>query len=173
MQNFKVVKSERVFDPDTGEMKYHDTIERLPQELIGVWDPNRKDKSYKYIKMKNSLDVKKKISELTTNEKAFMLSIMPYLDWETNILVGDGRTAGSKNHPLKWRDIDKITGFEQRTRRKIVESLVAKNILNYISGDYKKGIVINPQYALNGKTPSQVLINTFLVKEPLNDFYIT
>jgi len=173
MQNFKVIKSEKVVDQKTGEIKYHDTVERLPQELIGVWNPHQKEKNYKYIKMKNSLEVKKKINELTINEKAFLLSVIPYLDWETNILVGDGRTAGQKQFPLKWKEIDKITGFEQRTRRKIVESLVEKNILNYISGDYKKGIVINPQYALNGKTPSQTLINTFLVKEPLNDFYVT
>jgi len=169
MRKFVVVKSEKVIDPKTGEVRYHDTIERQPEELINVWNPHQKENKMKHFKARNSIAVKKMIMSLTHQERAFLFTVEPYLDWETNILVGDGQTAGKKKEPLKWKDIDKIVEFDPRTRRKIVDELIKKNILNFLVSDRKKGIVINPEYALNGKTPLQALVNTFNSPGSLDD----
>lgn len=176
LKNLNVVKSERVIDPETGEMKYHDTIERQPEELIGVWSPRGKESRTKHIKINSRLEIKRKLKTLTGPEKIFLLSVLPYMDWESNLLVGDNVTAGTKKQPLSWADIEKITGLEPRARRKAVEGLMKKKVLAYLANDKKRGLVINPQFALNGKIPSTSLINTFntatTLEEPEGEYTV-
>lgn len=169
MKKLNVVKSERVINPETGEVRFRDTIERNPQELINVWNPHQKESRMKHFKSRNSIEVKKMIISLSPLERAFLFTVEPYLDWETNILVGDGQTAGKKKDPLLWKDIDKILGFDQRTRRKVVEELIKKNILAYLEGNHRKGIVINPDYALNGRSPAKALVNAFNSSSKLDE----
>jgi len=163
MTKFIVINSERVIDENTGEVTYRDTIERRPQELINVWDPRRKIQQTKHIKRRSSIEARKLIVGLSLYERAFLFAVEPYLQWETNVLLGDGVTVGKKDRPLLWKDIDKLTGMDKRTRQKTVKALTGKNLIGYFESEHKrKGIVINPILMLNGRSPSQGLLNTFL-----------
>jgi hypothetical protein len=45
-----------------------------------------------------------------------------------------------------------------------------KNILAYIVTDQgRKGYVMNPEWALNGRNPQQSLVNTFSTKEIIEE----
>jgi len=168
MRKFIVVKSEQVVNPETGEVNYHDTIERRPQELINVWDPNGKIRQTKHVKRRSSIEARKIITTLNHNERVFLFTVEPYLEWETNLVIGDGVTAGKKDKPLLWKDIDGLLGMDERTRRKTVESLEKKNLIGYLESQHKrKGIVINPILILNGRSPSPALLNTFLSSKEL------
>jgi len=171
-----IIESKRVVNPDTGEILYRDTIERKPEELVGTWNPRGKESRTKHIKINSRLEIKRKLKTLTGPEKIFLLSVLPYMDWESNLLVGDGVTLGIKKQPLSWADIEKITGLEPRARRKAVAGLMEKKILAYLANDKKRGLVINPQFALNGKTPGASLINTFntatTLEEPEEEYTV-
>mgnify|MGYP000961839886 CR=1 FL=1 len=160
MKKNAIVKSEKIVDPNTGEVTYQDTIERQPDELISVWNPRGKESRTKHIKINSRLEIKRKLKTLTGPEKIFLLSVLPYMEFR-RVLFRSNVTAGTKKQPLSWADIEKITGLEPRARRKAVNGLMEKKILAYLVNDKKRGLVINPQFALNGKIPSISLINTF------------
>jgi len=169
MNKFVVVASEKKVNQETGEITYLDTIERRPQELINVWDPRRKIQRTKHIKRRSSIEARKLMLELTLNERAFLFAVEPYLQWETNVLIGDGVTAGKKDQPLLWKDIDKLTRMERHTRKATVELLVEKNLVGYLESQHKrKGIVINPDLMLNGRLPSESLRNVFFSSHDLD-----
>lgn len=118
MSKLSIIKTEKVVNAQTGEVTYQDTIERKPQELINVWDPYGKIQKTKHIKRRSSIEARKIMLQLNLYEKAFLFAIEPYLQWETNLLIGDGVTAGKKDYPLLWKDIDRITGIDKRNRKR-------------------------------------------------------
>jgi len=169
MNKFTVINSERKINQETGEITYLDTIERKPQELINVWDPNKKIQRTKHIKRRSSIDARKLLLTLSPNERAFLFSVEPYLQWETNVLMGDGVTAGKKDQPLLWKDIDKLTGMERHVRKATVKLLEERNLIGYLESEHKrKGIVINPDLMLNGRLPSDSLRNVFFSNHDLD-----
>jgi hypothetical protein len=98
---------------------------------------------------------------LELDEAGLLLKLLPYMSWETNLLVGDGK-VGVKGAPLRWSDIDKIIKCSKPKRIKIVRALEQKGIIGYQEADGKKiGIVVNPTYAINGKKPAMELLQTF------------
>lgn len=169
MAKLNLINSERFLD-EKGRAKYRDVIERDAQELINVWNPNETEKRTKHFKSRNSIEAKKRILALSIMERAFLFTVEPYMDWESNILIGDGVTAGRKKQPLLWKEIDKITGMDIRARRKAVQGLIEKNVIGFIlTEEKKKGIIINPDYALHGRKPTEALINAFHSEVVLED----
>lgn len=144
-----------------GVMVYHDTIERKPNEVIHVFDPHEVKQKTKHIKLQNSGVQKEQMMNLSRDEKLLIFCLAYYLDWETNIVVGDD-VVGQKGHPLKASDLDTITGLDRHRRAKAVKGLIEKNILAYITTEERrKAYVMNPDWALNGRNPQESLINTF------------
>lgn len=162
--NRVTVISERKVKKD-GATVYHDTIERKPSEVIHVFNPNDVKHKTKHIKLQNNLNQKEEIQKLSRDEKVLVFCLSYYLDWETNIIIGDD-VVGHKGFPLKAGDLDKISGLDRKRRVKAVQGLIKKNILAYIDSEgRRKAYVMNPDWALNGRNPQQALLNTFRAKE--------
>lgn len=163
-----VVKSERA-KKKGGAMVYLDTIERAPNEVIHVFNPYDVRHKTKHIKLQNNLAQKESVQRLNRDEKVLVFCLSYYLDWETNIIVGDGE-VGEKNRPLKVGDIDKISGLDRRRRAKAIKGLIQKNVLAYIvTEDRRKAYVMNPNWALNGRNPQEALVNTFNAKRDVEE----
>lgn len=152
-----------------GTMVYHDTIERKPNEVIHVFNPNEVKYKTKHIKLQNNGVQKEQMMKLSRDEKLLIFCLAYYLDWETNIVVGDD-IVGKKNYPLKASDLDVITGLDRHRRAKAVKGLIDKNILAYITTeDRRKAYVMNPEWALNGRNAQEGLINTFTSKNDVEN----
>ncbi len=148
---------------------YHDTIERKPNEVIAVWNPYAVRFRAKHVKLQNNLAQKEKMMKLTPDEKVLVFCLSYYLDWETNIVVGDGE-IGEKGVPLKASDIDKICGLERHRRRKAMLGLIEKNIIAYAMTEHRrKAYIMNPYWALNGRNPQESLLNTFASQTDVDD----
>jgi|GEM_PF-2308511 len=152
-----------------GATVYHDTIERKPSEVIHVFNPYEVKNKTKHIKLQNSLNQKEELKKLSRDEKVLVFCLSYYLDWETNIIVGDD-VIGKKNTPLKGTDIDVISGLDRKRRGKAIKGLIEKNILAYIeTADRRKAYVMNPDWALNGRNPQEALLNTFKSENDVED----
>lgn len=148
---------------------YYDTIERKPSEVIAIWDPYAIRFRAKHVKIQNNLAQKEKMRELTSDERALLFSLVYYLDWETNIVVGDGE-IGQKNVPLRASEIDIICGLERHRRRKAMLGLIEKNIIAYAMTEHRrKAYILNPYWALNGRNPQESLLNTFTSQTDVDD----
>lgn len=151
-----------------GATVYHDTIERKPSEVIHVFNPNEIRHKTKHTKLQNNLNQKKEIMRLSQDEKVLVFCLSYYLDWETNIIVGDVN-IGVKGFPLKASDIDIISGLNRKRRSKAIQGLIDKNILAYIDTEgRRKAYIMNPDWALNGRNPQEVLQNTFRDKKDVD-----
>lgn len=152
-----------------GATVYHDTIERKPSEIIQVFNPHDVKNKTKHIKLQNNLNQKEGIMQLSRDEKVLVFCLSYYLDWETNIVVGD-EVVGTKGFPLRAGDIDKITGLDRKRRGKAIQGLIDKNILAYIdTAGRRKAYVMNPDWALNGRNPQEALVNTFRSKNEVEN----
>lgn len=152
-----------------GTMIYLDTIERKPNEVIHVFNPNDVKHKTKHIKLQNSGIQKEQMLKLSRDEKLLIFCLAYYLDWETNIVVGDD-SVGKKGYPLKATDLDTITGLDRHRRAKAVKGLIEKNILAYITTEERrKAYVMSPDWALNGRNPQESLLNTFNSKNDVEN----
>ena len=167
-----VVNRETITDSGTGEVNIQETIIRRPDQIIIVMDQKNVNENrqrdelnsrreQKHIKLRSARDQKRIYKSLRTEAKAFLFSLLPYMDWESNILMGDGEDGEDKK-PLRWSHIQRIAGISKPTRLKIVAQLEIKRIIGYmVVGGSKKGIVINPEYALYGRHPMEALLAVF------------
>jgi len=166
-----LVESRSLTDTDTGEVLVQEVVNRRPDQIIVVMDPKNvqvkpKDeigqrREQKHIKLRSARDQKRVYKSLKTDEKAFLFSLLPYMDWESNILMGDGEDGENKK-PLRWPHVEKIAGISKPTRMKIVRELEKKRVIGYmVVGGSKKGIVVNPEYALYGRHPKEALLAVF------------
>lgn len=167
-----LVATKQVIDPETGEVIILETVARRPGEFVGVFEAKPKDevkqkREQKYIKVKTARKQKRIYKSLTSEQKAFLFSLLPYMDWETNLLMGDGED-GEKGKPLRWCHIQKIAGISKNHRIKLMRELDQKGMIGYmlIQGR-KKGIVINPRYALNGRVPKEALLAVFQTEKDI------
>jgi len=153
-------------DMETGEVSVIETVKRSSGQTIVVLDNKKKKEKYqpneqKFIKIGTASEQKKMMLSLGRRERAFLYPLLFFMDWETNLLVGDGE-IGKKGKPLTWANTDKLTGFDRHTRKLIVESLEKNKVIGYIVvGGAKRGIVINPKFALRGKIPKEALKEAF------------
>ena len=174
----ELVQAREVMDTGTGEVLVQEVINRRPDQVIVVMDPKPKTlhnkdeigqrREQKHIKLRSARDQKRIYKSLAENEKAFIFSLLPYMDWESNILMGDGED-GEKDKPLRWSHVEKIAGISKPTRLKIVKELEVKRIIGYmVVGGSKKGIVVNPEYALYGRHPMDALLAVFQASKDID-----
>ncbi|UED72142.1 hypothetical protein [Brevibacillus sp. HD3.3A] len=123
-------------------------------------------KNMKHIKFRASREQKRLIAKLTDNELAVLTRLIPYLGWETNILIGDSEN-GEKGVPLSWAQIDKILPISKPTRIRIARSLESKGLTGYYTEEDGRriGIAINPKFAFNGYRPDKELLKIFGLDE--------
>lgn len=174
----ELVQAREVMDTGTGEVLVQEVINRRPDQIIVVMDPKPKTlyskdeigqrREQKHIKLRSARDQKRIYKSLAENEKAFIFSLLPYMDWESNILMGDGED-GEKDKPLRWVHVERISGISKPTRIKVVKELEAKRIIGYmVVAGSKKGIVINPEYALYGRHPMDALLAVFKASKDID-----
>lgn len=166
----KQVDNNRLVDDGTWELMYRQTVLRRSNEIVKVFTPNG-GKNIKRVKLRTAREQKRTYNKLTLEERGFLFSLLPYMDWETNLIAGDGEIT-EKGKPLTWAKIDKIVGISKPTRIKIARSLEEKKVIGYmLVGGKKTGIVVNPEYALRGRKPKEALIQVFnCVKDVWDDY---
>ncbi|MDO3680624.1 hypothetical protein [Paenibacillus ehimensis] len=148
-------------DSETGEILEPVLVHKRSNEIVRVFDPGNSKKNIRHVKLRVARKQKRVYEKLTIEERGFLFSMLPYLEWETNIVVGDG-IIEEKNKPLNFSKIEKVAGISKPTRIKIVESLVEKKVIGFIEVRRKRAaIVINPQYALRGVKPDDALRQVF------------
>ena len=151
----------RHVDGDTGEIMESVVIHKRSNEIVRVFDPGNSKKNIRHVKLRVARKQKRVYEKLSIEERGFLFSILPYLEWETNIVVGDGDFE-EKNKPLNFAQIQRIARISKPTRIKIVESLVEKKVIGFIEVRRKRAaMVVNPQYALRGIKPDDALKQVF------------
>lgn len=164
------VDKNKFVDDDTGELLYRQTVLRRENQIVKVFAVDG-NKNVKHVKLRTAREQKRTYNKLTLEERGFLFSLLPYLDWETNLIIGDGEIA-EKGEPLTWAKIDKVVGISKPTRIKIVRSLEEKRVIGYIVVSGKRvGIVVNPEYALRGRKPKEVLKQVFNCDKDVWDDY--
>lgn len=148
-------------DGETGEIMEPVIIHKRSSEIVRVFDPSSSKKNIRHVKLRVARKQKRVYEKLTIEERGFLFSILPYLEWETNIVVGDG-VIEEKNKPLNFAQIEKIARISKHFRIKLVNSLVEKKVIGFILvRNRRAAIVVNPQYALRGLRPDDALRNVF------------
>jgi len=166
MARKELLNSATETDTETGEVFTVETVKRSSGQVVVVLDNKKKKEKYqpnenKFIKIGTASEQKKIMLSLSRRERSFLYPLLFYMDWETNLLVGDG-DIGKKGKPLTWANTDLLTGFDRHTRKLIIASLEEKKVIGYIVvGGAKRGIVINPKFALRGKIPKEALKEAF------------
>ncbi len=154
-------------DADTGEVLIEQTIYRRENEVVVSFDPSHSRRNIKHVRVRTAREQRRVYEKLSLDERGFLFSLLPYLEWETNIVCGDGEIE-EQGKPLKMVQIDAIVGISKPNRIKIVQSLVAKRVLGYLmTGGKKTALLINPQYALRGRKPDDALKKSFVNDEEI------
>lgn len=162
---YQRIDSDRIMNPETGEIFMEHTVIKKPHEYVQIKDPYMQKRNVKHVKVRTAREQKRAYLKLTLEERGFLFSILPYVAWETNLLIGDGEYF-EKNKPLTWANVDKIAGIDRRTRTKLVHALEDKKVIGYMVVKHggklvKAGIVISPDFVLRGKKPQEELLRVF------------
>ena len=171
----QVLNCSQAVDPVTGELMVVETIARRHNEVVAVFRAGSKDevkdrRDQRHVKLRTARDQKRIYKTLTPEQKAFLFSVLPYMDWETNLLIGDG-DDGEVSKPLRWCHIEKIAGICKNHRIKLMRELEAMRIIGYMVIQGKKlGIVINPEYALRGRVPQEALLAVFKAQIDVEEY---
>ncbi len=156
-------------DADTGEVLIQQTVYRHPGDVVTVFDPNKVTRNIKHVRVRTARQQKRVYATLTIEERGFLFSLLPYLEWETNIVVGDGEIS-EQGKPLNFRQIDKIANISKNFRVKLINSVVEKRLIGYLVVKNKKvAIVVNPDFAIRGRNPSETLKKAFRYAENIDD----
>jgi hypothetical protein len=149
-------------DTSTGEKLIPETILRRQTEIVKVFDASKGGRMPKHIKLRSAREQKRLYyNQLDLQERGFLFSLLCLMDWETNLLVGDGEN-GEKGRPLSWSMIDQIVGVSKPFRIRVVRKLEEHRVIGYmVVGGRRVGIVINPRYALFGRQPDDALLQVF------------
>lgn len=159
----------RPVDADTGEVLIEQTVYRKQNEVVVAFDPNETNRNVKHVRVRTARKQKRVYDKLTLDERGFLFSILPYLEWETNIVAADGEIA-EKGKPLSFVQIDAIVGISKPHRIKLVRSLVEKRVLGFLTVAGKRAaLVVNPQYALRGRKPDDALKVAFQYGGDIDD----
>lgn len=146
---------------ENGELLTARTVYVREHEKVLVIDGRQQGRSANFTKLKNSQKAKRRLRKLSTTEAGFLLKIIPYLSPGSNMLIGDGE-IGDRGVPLRVTELYEIAGLHHTTGKNVFNSLVKKNLIGYVVTEgIKKAILVNPDYALNGKQPNPELVEAF------------
>lgn len=158
--DIEIIGGNRAVNKTTGEVFFKEEVWKRNDQVVKLIDV-RNQKNVKHVKFRVSREQKRAYDKLSMNEAGLLFKLMPYMCWETNLLVGDG-VIGDKNKPLSWAQIDRILDCSKPHRIKLVKVLEEKKMIGYlVIGGKRVGIVINPKYAINGYKPSESLLQAF------------
>lgn len=153
---------------ETGEILNKSTVYSKPSEIVRTFDPS-KIKNIKHVKLRTAANQKATLASLGRDEKALLFTLLLYMDWETSIVVGDG-SLGKKNTPLKWKELDNVSGMGKTNRVATASILEKKRVIGYMVVNSKRvGIVVNPEFAIYGKNPAKTLLQIFNCDESVMD----
>jgi hypothetical protein len=151
---------ERFVDKETGEILTPKTVLLRSNEFVKVVS-RQNGRSIKFIKIRSSHKVKRRILALPNDEAAFLFKAALYATEGYNYLMGDNE-RGTKNVPLTIKDLAKITKYSYSTARRLVKSLVEKKVLKTATlNDGRKVLAVNPLYVVNGRRPEPELLQLF------------
>jgi hypothetical protein len=154
---------------ETGEVLRKQTVYMRDNEVVRTFDPRKMAKNIKHVKLRTAANQKATLSSLGRDEKALLFTLLLYMDWETSIVVGDGN-LGKKNTPLKWKEIDTVSGLGKTNRVATAKALEKKRVIGYMEVNGKRvGIVVNPEFAIYGKNPAKALLQIFNCDESVMD----
>lgn len=116
-------QGDHYFDTSTGERLVPETILRRQTEVVKVFEAAKGGRMCKHIKLRSAREQKRLYyNQLDLQERGFLFSLICLMDWETNVLVGDGEN-GEKGRPLSWTMIDRIVGVSKPFRIRVVRRL--------------------------------------------------
>jgi len=154
---------------ETGEILRKQTVYTKQDAIVRTFDPKKMPKNIKHVKLRTAANQKATLSSLGRDEKALLFTLLLYMDWETSIVVGDG-SLGKKNTPLKWREVDSVSGMGKTNRVATAKTLEKKRVIGYMVVNGKRvGIVVNPEFAIYGKNPAKALLQVFKCDESVMD----
>lgn len=152
--------SGKAVDAETGEILQQHTVYTRSNEIVRVFD-QRSKRNTKHVRLRTARKQRRVYDKLTLEEKGFLFSLLPYIEWETNIVVGDGGIE-EKGKPLTLTQIDGVAGISKPFRIKLLQQLVDKKVLGFIVVRGKRAaVVVNPEYALRGIRPDDSLKKVF------------
>lgn len=149
----RVAPTREYVDMKTGELMLIETIARSTSEALIQYDPKRKrnGKVPTHVQLKTAKKALRKLFSLSWRDRGFLLSLMPFVGWESNILMGHDELGGIPGQPLTWPDIDAICKVDRRTRYEIVKELERRKFIGYIEIDgHRNAIMIHPDYVQFG-----------------------
>jgi hypothetical protein len=151
----------RKVDEHTGEILNPVVVYTNSNEIVRVIDNTQRRHQIKHVKYRQSREAKRLMQKLSPEERGLLATLMQYTDWKLNMVVGDGE-VGKKDVPLRFCDIDKISGMSKATRVKVVKSLEQKRAIGYYNvGGKRSAIVVNPAFGYKGTRPPEGLRNVF------------
>ncbi|HJV46633.1 MAG TPA: hypothetical protein VJ824_13040 [Bacillota bacterium] len=160
MSRYQFINDHVAVDTETGEKVYRKDAWVKQGQIVTIQDV-KNNKNVKHAKFRTAREQKRFYKGLSVNEAGFVLKLIPYMSWETNLVVGDGET-GEMNKPLTWSQVDELVGCSKPFRIKVVRSLEEKKVIGYLQvAGRRVGIVINPKYVINGYKPDDSLLETF------------
>ncbi len=87
---------------------------------------------------------------LTQMEKAFLFTILPFLQHQTNRVINEDKTLMNTNQMAE------LTGISSRHMRDIIRGLEEKGVLCRVKNGRQVGIRLNPDYFQNGEAISEL-----------------
>jgi hypothetical protein len=165
---YQFINDHLAVDNETGEKLYRKDAWVKQGQIVTIHDV-KNNKNVKHAKFRTAREQKRLYNKLSLDEAGFLVKLMPYMAWETNLIIGDG-VQGEKDKPLSWAQIDKFLNCSKRHRINIVKSLEEKKVIGYLVIAQKKvGIVINPKYAIHGYKPDESLLQSFNMTEDVEE----
>lgn len=121
-------------DLDTGE------VYRVFDEGIEPESDNRYE-NYVFV----NEGIRDLIPELTANEKAVLMSVLPFVQYKTN------RVAYPNGRPIKVNSLSKLTGLSKNTLGAVLKSLEEKNLLLRAREGKAYELYVNPDIFCKGR----------------------
>lgn len=152
---------DRRIDPETGEILQKVEVFKRADQIVRAFNPRESKRNYNHVRTRAGREQKRALKKLSNDERGFVYAILPYLEWETNMVIGDGE-LGEEGKPLTFAQIERLLGVSRPTRQKMVKSLQAKKVIALLQVDGKStAIFLNPLYAFKGPKPNDSIKAAF------------
>lgn len=125
---------------------------KYKEVVIGLSGPYRKDRRdfVKFYSKVWSVMAEKDI--LSGGEYKFLMRAFPFCEYNSNclVMIKDGEVV-----PMGFSDVVKVSGYEEKQTRRILKSLIDKNLMCYIYGGLTDKYAVNPELYWRGGNADQ------------------